>query len=373
MVGACASCASDSGEGFITSPSHNPVVPVATVQNNDEIRSTIHKRYLPIHDDSVTGLPRSPLSSRGWALQEYILSRRTVRFECKEMIWECQQSRQYEFMKLSRVGHARKFQLNCGSDNQWNTVVDDYRSRSLTYSSDFLPALSGIVSRMQELGAGEYLAGLWRAQPVNELLWGFWSMMSVSISGKPCKFAKWIYSQPYRAPTWSWASLERYDYNGLDYEFDMLSHSRSLHSSVSIPSCRILSSSCGPRSHDKNGAVISGYVTIVGKLMEFVCWENALDGDPVLHLHDGRIQSLQGDVGLDISDAPFYLTEEKYKNTKLYGLCIIYRNFMGWFAWQGITLLKVNNAQKTYERVGACGRWEFSHMVTASEEPQSSE
>jgi hypothetical protein len=173
-----------------------------------------------------------------------------------------------------------------GSDNKWNAVVDDCRSRSLTYSSDFLHAMSGLVSRMQELGAGEYLAGLWRAQLINEILWAFSSMASMSIPGKARKSAKWFRSQPYQAPIWSWASLERYDYNGLDYKFDMLNHSRSLQSTDFMPSCRIPNSSCTPPSHDKNGAVISGYITIEGKLMEFVCRERAPDGDPVLHLHD---------------------------------------------------------------------------------------
>lgn len=36
-----------------------------------------------------------------------------------------------------------------------------YCQRSLTRASDFLPALSGVVTHMQAFGAGNYLAGIW--------------------------------------------------------------------------------------------------------------------------------------------------------------------------------------------------------------------
>jgi hypothetical protein len=64
---------------------------------------------------------------------------------------------------------------------------------------------------------------------------------------------------------------------------------------------------------------------------------------------------------LSILDAPFDITEDKYKNTKLYGLRIGCQNSTGWFAWEGITLLKVNNEQKIYRKVGVWKMGVFIH------------
>jgi hypothetical protein len=40
-----------------------------------------------------------------------------------------------------------------------HNIRDRYLRLSLTHQSDPLPALSGIVTRLQQHGAGEYLAG----------------------------------------------------------------------------------------------------------------------------------------------------------------------------------------------------------------------
>ena len=70
----------------------------------------------------------------------------------------------------------------------------DYSRRSLTYDSDKLPAFSGLCQRLYHVVGGNYLAGLWSRDLLRGLLW-------YSLEG-PIRHA-----QPYRAPSWSWASV----------------------------------------------------------------------------------------------------------------------------------------------------------------------
>ena len=46
-----------------------------------------------------------------------------------------------------------------------------YSKRNITYESDRLPAISGLARYMQSTGAGEYLAGMWKEDFWESLLW----------------------------------------------------------------------------------------------------------------------------------------------------------------------------------------------------------
>lgn len=73
----------------------------------------------------------------------------------------------------------------------WNDMIWQYGPRKLTRASDKLPAISGIASLFAEKIGEEYLAGLWRNQLIETLVWQSLSFRRVS---------------EYRAPSWSWAS-----------------------------------------------------------------------------------------------------------------------------------------------------------------------
>lgn len=77
---------------------------------------------------------------------------------------------------------------------KWEKIIEDYSARSLTYPKDKLPALSALARRFaQKTGCG-YLAGHWREKIVHTLAW----YISKPVSELPV----------YRAPTWSWASVD---------------------------------------------------------------------------------------------------------------------------------------------------------------------
>lgn len=73
-----------------------------------------------------------------------------------------------------------------------------YSELGLTYSSDRLPALSGLAKQFLGLRKGSYLAGLWRDSFLSDLMW------------RPSASRTSVLLMPEagRAPTWSWVSID---------------------------------------------------------------------------------------------------------------------------------------------------------------------
>ncbi|KAF7923735.1 uncharacterized protein EAE98_007553 [Botrytis deweyae] len=135
-----------------------------------------------------------PLESRGWTLQERLLSPRTVHFTREEVFWECHT----KFVSESSPSHSnpwerrKKEPLSIGI---WSKIVMNYSSRHLTYEADRLIALAGIAAKIQQQTKDEYVAGMW----CNNLMWQLCWDVSCHCVGRR--------SSPRRAPTWSWASV----------------------------------------------------------------------------------------------------------------------------------------------------------------------
>lgn len=93
-----------------------------------------------------------PLSLRGWALQERLLSRRTLTFGLSKITWACGNYKGTSSFR-ERHKHAAlpswapsedhpKFWPNC-----WAKLVTDFTNLALRYPKDRLPALAGIAQR----------------------------------------------------------------------------------------------------------------------------------------------------------------------------------------------------------------------------------
>jgi hypothetical protein len=52
----------------------------------------------------------------------------------------------------------------------WDTLLNDYSNRALTYESDRLPALAGLASKIQQLLNSRYMAGIWECD-LQGLMW----------------------------------------------------------------------------------------------------------------------------------------------------------------------------------------------------------
>jgi hypothetical protein len=161
------------------------------------------------------GPNKEPLSKRGWALQERLVSPRVLTFGRHQMWWHCQTAQHSEgggfsddFVgignSMERLGYdffqqKGESQRSTGSNpvyENWRDIVDDYSNRQLTVRTDTLPALSGIATRFASVLNDTYCAGLWRNDMLRCLAW--WTAPGAE-TRRPSE---------YRAPTWSWASID---------------------------------------------------------------------------------------------------------------------------------------------------------------------
>ncbi|KAK8023898.1 hypothetical protein PG993_011964 [Apiospora rasikravindrae] len=142
----------------------------------------------------TTNPDSTTLATRAWVFQERLLSPRSLYCSKGGLFWECRSMAVSEFAPLKPTrARGSTFVIPENTTWDWGEVIEQYSLARLTYTDDRLPALSGIATRQSEHSADQYLAGMWRNNLAQQLLW--------SNSGKPEE-------RPARpAPTWSWASI----------------------------------------------------------------------------------------------------------------------------------------------------------------------
>ena len=206
-----------------------------------------------------------PLETRAWTFQESILSTRLAIFSSKTLKWHCpgvqchlgsslcKDTRTYD-QGPTAANHFRQMLSNASrpwspSDKEkwsvgWQAMVYTYSGRKHTDPSDRLIALSGIVKALASAQNLEYAAGLWRDQLVDQLLWyvpGY-----DRLPGPPLA---------YRAPSWSWASIDDQIISGTYFK--------------RVPACEIIECEAVPLSKDvPYGAIHDGWLVIDGPLQQ---------------------------------------------------------------------------------------------------------
>ncbi|KAM0806286.1 heterokaryon incompatibility protein-domain-containing protein, partial [Usnea florida] len=146
----------------------------------------------------------APLNSRAWVFQERLLAPRILHYGRNQLFWECLELDACETYPdglpcTDTVPHSNYRDPGERSlmYKYWHKLVEVYSSRNLTRAEDKLVAISGLAKRVQSCLDDEYLAGLWKGSLPLDLLWyPHW------MDGCPRR------SSSYRAPTWSWASIE---------------------------------------------------------------------------------------------------------------------------------------------------------------------
>ncbi|KAM5360299.1 hypothetical protein ACJZ2D_013858 [Fusarium nematophilum] len=232
------------------------------------------------------GRAQDILSTRGWTLQERILSHRILHFSSSCVSWECDECCRFEDgeTKIDFLGLSyRAFRLlnqsspherlgTCSADDDdchyvsthitdfltsgswksiyfaWASIMENYSGRNLTQPKDKLSAISGLASFVvdtKDLGPESYLAGLWAEDLVEGLLW----YVSSRRASRP--------SSIYIAPTWSWASLTGgIKYFRERYQFRFQSH-------IAVRQAR-----CTASPFDPTGRVTAGLIHLDGVLAE---------------------------------------------------------------------------------------------------------
>ncbi|KAH7204660.1 heterokaryon incompatibility protein-domain-containing protein [Fusarium oxysporum] len=147
----------------------------------------------------------TPLSTRGWVVQERFLAPRVLHFTENQIYWECLETTvceadpSGELQILAKNWHLRPpiqtvhkaagreiaRSLSKGLSGQqyitrdeetaylnlWGDVVSIYANCALTNESDRLIAMSGIAKTFQEANKDTYLAGLWKKVIHSDLTW----------------------------------------------------------------------------------------------------------------------------------------------------------------------------------------------------------
>lgn len=90
--------------------------------------------------------------SRGWALQEWVLSTRLLVFTTAHMYFICNQSSEIQAHRALLFRFPRPPVIV--NDKDWRVIVQGFCARDLTRSEDKLPALSGLAKRFSELKRG---------------------------------------------------------------------------------------------------------------------------------------------------------------------------------------------------------------------------
>jgi hypothetical protein len=152
----------------------------------------------------------SHLATRAWTFQEKILPSRTIHFGNRGTLWECASKVATEFLpdglRAWHVGMKEEVH-KANSTGWWSQAVVTYSAADITYSRDKLPALSGIAKRIHALTGDNYLAGIWKNAFIEQQLCWY---IHLPGSRRRERIACFILSpQPaYRAPSWSWASVD---------------------------------------------------------------------------------------------------------------------------------------------------------------------
>ena len=198
--------------------SHTCVIE-ANINGESDTRFQVSNR-----DSFYTEVQQCYLESRAWVLQEILLAPRILYFAPQKLYWECASLCAHEDAPSTPVlGYPIKQSVfdspllvsptvnekndSVGADYRlyriWMNAVNSYTKRKLTRPEDKLVAISGLAERISAKFTEKdiYIAGLWKR---NLLLQMLWRVRDGHQTLRP---------EPYRAPTWSWASVEGTVYN----------------------------------------------------------------------------------------------------------------------------------------------------------------
>ncbi|POS71228.1 heterokaryon incompatibility protein [Diaporthe helianthi] len=210
---------------------------------------------------------QAPVNQRGWVIQERLLAPRVLHFCRGRIAWECAEFDDIEghvegipnyqiigddihegiIMKgLDPEIHGRSLRRNrlrgvvepldsagngiesriVHSLELWSRIVEMYCKTHLTWQKDKLIALSGLAHRMAGLISGSeerkdhmqlrYIAGLWDVHLVSQLLWHVEPLYRGD-SDSRSNTIEYSSRRPkeYRAPSFSWASVDAQSGNGI--------------------------------------------------------------------------------------------------------------------------------------------------------------
>ncbi|KAM0549519.1 hypothetical protein ACHAPJ_009335 [Fusarium lateritium] len=143
------------------------------------IRESTIRKLSPLRQLDI---PNAALLTRGWAIQERVLSRRILHFAANCIMWECYEGQAIETdpstltpyygweNHLLAVRDAQDEDMKRTIDD-WYDFIEEYSRTYFSFNSDRLPALSGIAASIQDRFPQKYIAGIWESAIPEGLAW----------------------------------------------------------------------------------------------------------------------------------------------------------------------------------------------------------
>ncbi|RDW64597.1 hypothetical protein BP6252_10248 [Coleophoma cylindrospora] len=294
-----AATAVNASEGFLAMPKPKPIqfkIPYFCPNGEVGTLYCVKAEHKKLKDQ--------PINRRAWTLEERLLSRRKVIYLSDHVTWECDSVSLADSGDISNMhdddlrlpDHIRKGVmfatpgwLEWTVHTEWVKNVAWYTKRELTRSGDKLRAIGGIANKYHTVMEDQYLAGLWRSYIPPGLLWRRLVTTDDDV----------LHHRPvvYRAPSWSWASVDgeiEYDWpERMDgsLECTRLGHKESIARVVEV---EVIEAGIRLAKADRPfGAVTGGFIEVSGMV-------RVIEGllQPVYHEEKGNLLRLdiEGDL-----------------------------------------------------------------------------
>ncbi|KAL0934595.1 heterokaryon incompatibility protein [Colletotrichum truncatum] len=315
-----AAAKSDNANGGLLSartPKTYVKLPCSSSSNGDYIlasalpldKEVIHNYHVQMREE--------PLTTRAWSLQERVLARRVLHFASNQMYWECLEGFEaeeglklpYSLPSISEDPQISAYvenqakrktkkspkavELSNPSMSNWNSLLWEYGPREMTNPADKLPAISGIARALNKTLDDEYLAGLWRGSLLEGLCWEPLSCEA---------------SDTYRAPSWSWASVDGIPATGFIGDVEEVA--------------KVLEARVAVDGDNPFGRVKDGFIKLEAPLVRVKLSENK---GPTGHV---LFRSQKGDddcpAMLDSIDRRYEVSAELIKSMEIYALVLVY-------------------------------------------------
>ena len=315
---------------------------------------------------STNHVDLSPLNLRAWVLQERILSSRILHCGKEQLLWECLEMDACETypngvpgprnhqMKMksfglaigSRTGRelalepAQRQSISIGRKYDlyyWPEIVTAYTRGKLTRADDKLVAISGLAKRLQSMTGDEYLAGLWRSSLPYELTWQVDSSLNEP-RVRPTFF---------RAPTWSWASVD----TPVSYGFTA---NGPRHGHIMI---EVIASGVDVVNADPTGQLTNGFIRLSGSVIPCRIGGRHYDSDLEVFISLGlRSREIKGRMRPDVP-------RTESDPSEVFCLPILnHGDPNSYFRIKGIILETFDPSRNVYKRCGHFEIWSYENF-----------
>ncbi|CAD6587465.1 MAG: hypothetical protein ASARMPREDX12_002853 [Alectoria sarmentosa] len=229
----------------------------------------------------------APLNTRGWTLQENLLSPRTLHYAEHQVVFECQKYSVTE-SDLTPRGTSdadvfttiKRFFLKPECSRQdlsvvkyptmatyyeplyrWYQIILEYYKRSLTFEDDRFAAISGLAREISQQSKMTYKAGIWVEDIHVGLLWN-----------ASCRGSR---PSTYRAPSWSWASLDINMHWGQNINPSFELYYGPQNQSAVYREADLLEVDLELADGDPYGRLLSGSLRLRGRWLPYRLWRGA--------------------------------------------------------------------------------------------------